>query len=88
MIPAFLIVGATVRGAQVKGVVGLQILLHSESDADEPTGFATGSRRQRTGNLRLDHSIREVKVLDPDQPLSISLRALHALESLCRDRDP
>jgi hypothetical protein len=57
MIPALLIVGAAVRGAQVKRVVGLQILLDSESDADEPTRFPTGSRRQSTRNLRLDHSI-------------------------------
>jgi hypothetical protein len=34
MIPALLIVGAAVSGAQVKRVVGLQILLDSESDAD------------------------------------------------------
>jgi hypothetical protein len=86
MIPTLLIVGAAVRGAKVKRVVGLQILLDSESDADEPTRFPTGSRRQRAGNLRLDHSIREVKALDPDQPLSILLRALNATESLFGDR--
>jgi hypothetical protein len=71
MIPALLIVGPTVRGAQVERVVGCQILLHSESDADESTRLSTGSGRHRTGNLHLDHSIRELKVLDPDQPLSI-----------------
>src|SRR5215470_8435063 len=52
MIPALLIVGATVRWAQVKRVVGLQILLDSESDADEPTRFPTGSRGRSTRNLR------------------------------------
>jgi len=88
MIPALLIVGAAVRGAQVKRVVGRQILLDSESDADEPTRFPTRSRRQSAGNLRLDHSIREVKALDPDQPLSILLRALDATESLFGDRGP
>src|SRR6266850_3890182 len=60
MIPALLIVGAAVRRAQVKRVIGLQILLDSESDADEPTRFPTRSRRQSAGNLRLDHSIRDV----------------------------
>src|SRR5260370_36269919 len=57
MISALLIVCAAVRGAQVKRVVGLQILLDSVSDADEPTRFPTGSNRQSTRNLRLYHSI-------------------------------
>jgi len=54
----------------------------------KPTRFPTRSRGQSAGNLRLDHSIREVKALDPDQPLSILLRALHATESLFGDRGP
>src|SRR5678815_4770117 len=74
MIPALLILGATVCGAQVKRVIGLQILLHAESDADEPTRCPTCSWCQSTGNLCLDHPIREVKALNPDQPLSILLR--------------
>src|SRR5229473_5687312 len=86
VIPALLIVGATVRGAQVKRVVGFQILLDSESDADEPTRFPTRSGCQNAGNLRLDYSIREVKAPDPDQPLSILLRALDAAECLFGDR--
>src|SRR5213594_4408959 len=53
MIPALLIIGATVCGAQVKRVIGLQILLHAESDADEPTRFPTCSRRHSACNLRL-----------------------------------
>src|SRR5215213_2497177 len=36
-VPALLTVSATVRRAQVERVVGLQILLDSKSDADEPT---------------------------------------------------
>ena len=86
MIPALLIIGATVCGAQVKRVIGLQILLHSESDADEPTRFRTGSRRQIAGNLGLDHSIREVKVLNPDEPLRVLLCSFEAAESFLRDR--
>ena len=54
-----LIFGAAVGGTQVKRVIGLQILLHAESDADEPTRFPTCSRRHSACNLRLDHSIRE-----------------------------
>jgi len=55
--------------------------LDSESDADEPTRFPAGY-------LSLDHSIREVRALDPDQFLSILLRALDVIENLFGDREP
>jgi hypothetical protein len=61
MIPALLIVGAPVRGAQVKRVVGLQIFLDSESDADEP---ALPPAQAPSPAIRLDHSF-EINVLDP-----------------------
>ena len=47
-----LIVSAAVRGAQVEGIVGLQILLDPKSDAGEPTRFPTGSRRQSASRQR------------------------------------
>ena len=38
MIATFLIFSATVRRAQVKRVVGLQVFLQAKGDADEATG--------------------------------------------------
>ena len=73
VIPPLLIVGAAVRRAQVERVVGLQVLLHSEGDADEPARALRGARRRSAGNLRLDHSVGEVDAVDQCELLDVAL---------------
>src|SRR6266511_5658317 len=73
MIPSLLIVGPTIRGAQVERVVGLVVLLPPERDADEAARSLGRARRRSAGNLRLDHAVREGKTLDRREQIETNL---------------
>src|SRR2546426_11196269 len=94
MIPSLLILGATVRGAQVKRVVRPHVLLQPEGDADEAARALTSSGRGSAGNLRLDHAVRELELLDrcervePELLAFFGRHALQLAQGLFGDRDP
>ena len=91
MIPPLLIVGAAVRGPQVERVVRLHVALQSERDADEAAGAFTRVRRQRAGNLGLDHTVAELDALDDRERLERGLflgrHGLQPAQRLLGDRD-
>ena len=64
MIATFLILSATVRRAQVKRVVGLQVFLHAKGDADEAAGTLSRGGFWCAGELHLDRAVGKLQLLN------------------------
>jgi hypothetical protein len=64
MIATFLILSATVRRAQVKRVVGLQVFLHPKGDTDEAAGTLSRGEFWCAGDLHLDRAVGKLQILN------------------------
>src|SRR5678815_4631375 len=64
MIATFLILSATIRRAQVKRVVGLQVFLQAKGDADEAAGTLSRGGFWCTGELHLDRAVGKLHLLN------------------------
>src|SRR4029453_525286 len=64
MIATFLILSATIRGAQVKRVVGLQVFLQAKGGADEAPAPLSRGGFWCTGELHLDRAVGKLHLLN------------------------
>jgi hypothetical protein len=74
VIPALLVLGPSVRRAQVEAIVGLQIGLDPERDPDEPTRSFRCPGYRRSGDFGLDRAVAELDAFDDRELLSVRVR--------------